>query len=125
MPFFKTTKNILVDHGEYFDANWMDSNELVLPPRQDWTYDKEMQLEDVDIWEVIGEYGNIGIYAAWQPYAEFYIIVPNYSLRAAGRDIETFYGTKASIRLTQRAKIYGVNLKQNKIWVDPDKLWLY
>jgi hypothetical protein len=125
MPFFKTTKNILVDHGEYFDPNWMDSDELVLPPKQDWPYDREIKIDDVDIWEVIGEWGNVGIYAAWHPYAEFYIIKPNYTLTAAGYLIEEFYGPRASQRLTQRAKHFGVDLKQNKIWVDADKTWLY
>lgn len=125
MPFFKTTKNILVDHGEHFNPNWMDSNEIILPPKQDWTYDREMQIEDVDIWEVIGEWGNISIYAAWHPYAEFYLIVPNFGLRSAGYDFETFYGPKASARLTQRAKHFGVELQQNKIWIDADKTWLY
>lgn len=125
MPFFKTTKNILVDHGEYFDPNWMDSDTVILPPKQDWTYDREMQIEDVDLWEVVGEWGNISIYAAWQPYAEFYMLKPSYGLIAEGYTIETFYGPKASIRLSERAKHFNVNLKQNKIWVDDDKQWLY
>jgi hypothetical protein len=125
MPFFKTTKNIFVDHGEYFDPNWMDSDEIILPPKQDWTYDREMQIEDVDLWEVIGEFGSIDVYAAWQPFAEFYMIRPNRALIAKGYSIETFYGPEASKKLTVRAKHFNVNLKQNKIWVDADKTWLY
>ena len=125
MPFFKTTQNILKDNGEYFDPNWMDSDELLLPPKQNWDYGREMQIEDVDIWEVISESSSVGIYAAWTPYAEFYLIKPGWRQIAAGLDLETFYGPKASERLFKRVKELGINLPLNQIWIDSDQQWLY
>ena len=55
MPFFKTTNNIVTDHGEHFDENWMDSDTLILPPKDEWTYDRELTIDDIDLWEVIFE----------------------------------------------------------------------
>lgn len=58
MPQFKSTKNILKDFGdEVWNDNNMDSDKLVLPPSYDWSYDRVMEFEDVDIWEVIIERG--------------------------------------------------------------------
>ena len=76
MPFFKTTYNILVRPGEdeLFDPNWMNSDKMILPPKKDWDYSRELQIEDIHIWEVLYEAsGGIGIYAAWDPFAEFYM----------------------------------------------------
>ena len=57
MPFFKSTHNILVkvDEDEVFNENWMDSDSVVTPPTRKWSYDRDMQIEDVDIWEVLYE----------------------------------------------------------------------
>lgn len=88
MPIFKSTKNIFVDHGEHFDPNWMDSDRIILPDTKPWTYDRELQIEDIDLWEVISEFGGGGVYVAWQPYAEFYMIV----LPQWAGGVKTFYG---------------------------------
>lgn len=120
MPIFRTTDNILKDTGEYFDPNWMDSDKVILPPKQDWDYGKEMQIEDVDIWEVLVESGGFGVFAAWQPYAEFYMVkFPDHS------KIETFYGKGAQKRLVKFLKILNINLPVHSIWVNNDKMWLY
>jgi len=120
MPIFRTTDNIFKDNGEYFDPNWLDSDKLVLPPRQEWDYKREMQIEDVDLWEVILEISGFGVYASWQPYAEFYLLKKPNDLYT-----ETFYGKKSQSRLYQTLKKEGINLPLHNTWVDSDKLWLY
>ena len=67
MPQFKTTHNIFKDFGdEVWHDNNMDSDTVVLPPSPDWSYDRVMDVEDVEIWEVIVERGGgIAVYAAW------------------------------------------------------------
>jgi hypothetical protein len=120
MPFFKTTKNILIDGGEYFDPNWMDSDSLVLPPKEQWTYDRNMQIEDVDLWEVIYEAG-FAVYAAWSPYAEFYLVIDLQT--KAG--LEAFYGPGAIDQVLARAKQRGITLPLHEHWVEPDQMWLY
>ena len=126
MPFFKTTHNIFKDYGEVFDPNWMDSDKLVLPPRTEWDYKREMTIEDVDVWELIYEAGGgRGVYAAWSPYAEFYMIKHSWTDTANNSKIETFYGPGASKKVQKRAKELGMVLNTNKIWVDDEDLWLY
>lgn len=136
MPTFKTTYNILVkqDEDELFDENWMDSNKLVLPPQSKWDYKREMQIEDVDIWEVIYESsGGVCVYAAWSPYAEFYLITTgnNNFLRMINnvpygdRIWETFYGKNANIHVMKRMKDLNIPFNINKKWVDEDDMWLY
>jgi hypothetical protein len=138
MPLFKSTYNILTkgDEDEVWNDNWMDSDKLVLPPKRDWTYDREMQIEDVDIWEQLHfETGGIGIYASWSPYAEFYLITtgvdPRYGPKFIDGGIhwdkswETYYGPGAQQKVFKRAKELGINLQTYKTWVENDKLWLY
>lgn len=125
MPFFKTTENILKDNGEYFDSNWMDSNNIVLPPSKPWDYKRDMQIEDVDLWEVIYEIGSVGVYAAWQPHAEFYMIKPPWQWLDAGWGLETYYGKLASDRVHKRMKEIGINIPKHPYWVENDDMWLY
>ena len=87
MPRFKSTQNIIKDNFEEFDPNWMDKSFLELPPSIPWDNSRNLQPEDIDLWEVISEMsGPTGVYAAWLPYAEFYMIVHN------GNIDSTYYG---------------------------------
>lgn len=137
MPIFKSTYNILkiTDEDELFDENWMDSNKLVLPPSKKWDYSRELQIEDIDIWEVIYERGGgVGIYAAWNPYAEFYMICTGVDYKTGfvhknkfyqDRIIETYYGKNAVDMVIKKSKELNINLTVNKIWVDDDKMNIY
>lgn len=129
MPFFKTTYNILVRpwEDELFDPNWMNSDKMVLPPKTDWDYSRELQIEDVSVWEVLYEAsGGIGIYAAWDPFAEFYMFTVGWKPNTMNdRIIEIYYGPKASQKVKQRADSLGIPLQLNKIWVEPEDMWLY
>ena len=127
MPFFKTTYNILTKpwEDEAWDDNWMDSDTLVLPPKKDWDYKRDLTIEDVSLWEVIYQQGGgLGVYVSWDPYAEFYLITqPHFSIKTNA--IETYYGAGAQEAVQKRAKELGIPLMLNKIWVDPEDMWLY
>lgn len=127
MPRFRTTSQIftLGNGEEYFDPNWMDSNVLVTPEKKEWDYSRELQIEDIDIWEVVYQQGGgFAVYAAWNPYAEFYLItLPAYLYKE--NSIETYYGPMASNRVHKRAKEFGINLGMHQIWVEPEDMWLY
>jgi hypothetical protein len=123
---FKTTLNIFKDFDEYFDPNWMDSDKLVLPPKRDWDYAREMHLEDVDLWEVIAEAGGgWGVYASWSPYAEFYLIRTGWQNDLLGKGIEVYYGAGAQKSVQKRIKELGFNVHTQKHWVEPENMWLY
>jgi hypothetical protein len=123
---FKSTQNIFKDFSEVYDVNWMESNKIVLPPSSPWNYKKEMKIEDVDIWEVIYEQGGgVGVYAAWNPYAEFYLIRVGWFLESKNYGFETYYGPGAHKKVQKRMKDMNISYSINKIWVDPEDMWLY
>ena len=63
---------------------------MQLPDSDSWNYSRELNIEDIDLWEVITEmYGPTGLYAPWLPYAEFYMIIN-------GRQIDYSYYGKGS-----------------------------
>jgi hypothetical protein len=135
MPLFKTTLNILkiVDSDELHNRNWMDSDKLQLPPggpdnpAYKWDYSREMTIEDVDIWEILYEASDgIGIYVAWLPYAEFYMVCSGwYPNTIADKIIETHYGANSQTTVYKRAKELGIPLHVHQIWVDDKDMWLY
>lgn len=128
MPIFKSTHNILnvTDEDEVFNDNWMDSDKLFLPPTKTWDYSRELKIEDVDIWEVLYEAsGGFGIYASWEPYAEFYMFRVGWNLERFGHGIETYYGPGSGLLVYKRAKELGIELHPKKIWVEDQDAWLY
>lgn len=127
MPFFKTTKNILQTpwEDELWDDNWMDSDKLQLPPKVNWDYSRELKIEDIDIWEVIYQQGGgTGVYAAWSPYAEFYMITLH-GLNTIPDRIETYYGIGVSEKVIKRCEELKIPIIINQIWVEPEDMWLY
>ena len=104
MPRFKTTENILKNTQELYDPNWFDKPFLELPPSIPWDDKRQLQVEDVDIWEVVSEMsGPSGIYASWLPYAEFYIIVKN------GKIDSTYYGQGSDKYAAKRCKELNIS----------------
>jgi hypothetical protein len=96
MPRFKTTLDIFKTGEEFFDPNWDDKPFLELPPSPAWDDSRELQIEDVDIWEVIFESGGgIGLYAAWCPYFKFFMFINK-------DQVDTFYGSSGEKRLEAR-----------------------
>jgi hypothetical protein len=141
MPFFRSTYNIVHTpwEDEVFNPNWMDSNKLILPPggpddpRAKWDYNRDMKISDVDLWEQIyyGS-GNWALYAAWLPYAEFYMITTPYWYISDKTEekhqllnIETFYGKNAGVKAYQRARELDMFVPVNEIWIDDEELWLH
>lgn len=137
MPQFKSTYNILKrpDQDEVFNSNWMDSNSLVLPKQKKWSYDRPLKIEDVDVWEVIYDAGcGWGLYAAWDPYAEFYMLTlgwdfkrpfANEQVGVPERIIETFYGPNAQVDAYNRAIHYNMQINVTREWADQEDMWLY
>lgn len=129
MPFFRTTEDILKrpDSDELFVENWMNSRVAYLPPTKPWDYSRELNIEDVDIWELIyQESGGTGLYAAWCPYAEFYLITHNLYWDVNNiNKIETFYGPGSGIKAYARARKLGMPVHLNEVWVEEEDAWLY
>ena len=98
MPRWKTTENILhlSKDGEYFDENWMNYDRIwqYAPKEIPWDGDRPIRFEDVDLWEVITELsGPVGVYAAYMPYAEYYVVTSGWKV------VAEFEGPLANERL--------------------------
>jgi hypothetical protein len=127
MPIFKTTKNALTVpwEDELFNPNWMDSNSLITPEHKKWDYKRELKIEDVQVWEQIYlTSGGTGLFAAWDPYAEFYLVIKD-AYWSKNPYIETFYGKNAAEKAYKKAIELGIPVQKTKIWVDDEDMWLY
>jgi hypothetical protein len=124
MPIIKKTDAIL-NQPWNDDSLEIINNSANLPPRLEWDYSKNLTINDVTNWEQLYyEFGNVGIYASWDPYAEFFIIVFNLFLDS-DLGIETFYGQGSNRKVLERAKELGIELQENQIWIDEKNAWLY
>jgi hypothetical protein len=129
---FKNTNNIFgID--EHFDKKWHnDPDRLVLPPggpddkNNWWDYSRELKIEDIDIWEILYEAsGWKGVYAAWLPYAEFYLIRLGFHEAQKGNPWETYYGPGAQHKVMRRMKELGWEFSLNPTWVEDEDMWLF
>jgi hypothetical protein len=142
MPYFKTNYDIFVnpESCESYSENWMDRDTVYLPPYQKWDYARELNVDDISLWEVIYEAGGgLGLYAAWDPHAEFYLLTTGNDYRyrkfiyskdgversCDSKNYETFYGKNCQKTLLQKIKQYNIPISINKVWVDNDDMWLY
>ena len=124
MPRWKTTEQILnlSKDGEVFDENWMNYNSIFeyMPDPTRWKENRLITFKDVQIWEVIVEIsGPIGVYAAWQPYSPYFVIMERWSIH------QEFWGIDGEKELYKYISKYNIKLPINKIWVDPEDMWLY
>ena len=74
---FKSTQHILLPNQGLMKSEYDNLRDGIddLPPTYNWNGLRPLRVEDVDIWQVITETGNgIGVYCAWCPYDELYII---------------------------------------------------
>ena len=95
------------------------------PPSIEWDYSRELQIEDIDIWEVLyAAIGGLGVYAAWLPYAEFYLIRTGWE-NELKNGFETYYGPDAVNQVIKRGKELGFHLNIQKKWVEPEEMWKY
>lgn len=109
---FKTTNHILCsDYGQMrplYDNYQHGINEI--PPTYNWNGKSALNFDNVDIWEVILEKSNgLGIYAAWCPYDELYVVVER------GVVIAEFYGIFANEALEEYLIQKNIQYPKQKI----------
>lgn len=103
MPLFRTNQDIFKTNAEELhDENHKNYDHVILPPSPMWDGKREMQIEDVEIWEVIVESGGgTGVYAAWCPYDKFFMF--RYKT-----EIDTFYGDEGEKMLESKLKSLNI-----------------
>ena len=122
MPFIlKTFKHI---ESSIWDNKYLLSSNVEIFLKK-WDYNNPVEILDIELWEELYfSPGVLGIYAAYNPNIEFYIIVHNLFLNF-DYGIEKFYGVGASKNLYERSKKFGIILPTVRYWVDQEDLDLY
>ena len=117
---FLTTKDLMNGSTEeLFDPNWMNSKTPVYPPNPLWDNSRPLSIEDVDIWEAIVDGGfSYGLYAAWCPYAEFYLVIIDGKW-------STFYGPGAQKALKKYIAPYNFPISDKEFWVEDSEAHLF
>ena len=89
------------------------------PPKEHLLNEKFIpDINNVKLWEQIFYKKNYaGIYAAWSPYVEFYILVYE-PLIGTEYSYESFFGINKSKELMARAKQLKIELEEQFMWVD-------
>lgn len=110
---FKTTQEILSNPWD----TQIRKTTVHLPPKILWDKLEDISISNVELWEQIYyQPGNVGIYAAWTPYAELYMIVYDLFMEEQ-KTINTFSGTSASLDVFKKAQELGIDLSTHQIWI--------
>lgn len=116
MTLFKLTNEILTCRWDYAASRY-----IAAPLTEDWHDERKITIDDVNIWEVIySQPGNIGIYSAYCPYAEFYIIIYELFLHTE-YGVVSYYGPDAERDVWRKAAELGIQLPINRVWADNSK----
>jgi hypothetical protein len=116
MKTFVSTAEVYQAAQSKFDN---DLGTDTIPAMTAWYYVDEISIDKIKYWEkVYFKSNDLGIYAAHDPYVEYYIIVPYFFIN----NIETYYGVDAAVRVYNRAKDIGINLMLNTVWTPLEKV---
>lgn len=111
--------NILRTLNSIIDNIWGDENagECILnnsspiPLYDEWDYSVSIDITKIRIWEQLyHDPGNIGLYAAWSPYIECYILV-HYPFLGTNNGIVVYYGNDACYDVSAIMKELSVDFE--------------
>jgi len=106
---FKSTYQILNNPWKE-DVSNINHNSTIVPPSSPWSKDRPIGLGDVQLWEQIyHEPGVIGVYAAWQPKDELYLVTYNFLLNEK-TGYELFYGDGCVDNIIKELSLLGIEL---------------
>lgn len=102
---------------EIFSSRWQINQGTLDPPKKyEWLSSKEPDFEDIDFWEELYvQEGNIGVYAAWSPYVEIFLLV-HYSVFPI-KCYEVFQGQDAQEQVISRLGDFDIILPLRNIFV--------
>jgi len=105
----RTLKHII--NSPWADAEFLDLDSSFVPTV--WSSSRRPVKEEIDLWEQIYfKPANMGLYAAFQPYLDFYLLVYNLF---DGSNIVEFYGEDAVEKIVKVFENYNVSLPVKSI----------
>lgn len=109
MPTFRNTLDILTNPWSD-DFSQQNISSRIVPTTTKWPNDSPISISEIILWEQLYyEPGNIGIYVAYNPYADFYLITYNLFFDTEV-GFEDFFGSDAAQRCYDRASELGISL---------------
>jgi hypothetical protein len=101
---------------EIINSPWGETNDVAvskIPPI--WNSERAISIDDVVVWEQIyHQPGSIGIYVAWSPHAEFYLVAYDlFTKTTAG--FKTFSGPNAITEIQQLTSELNIELPTTTI----------
>jgi hypothetical protein len=111
MTIFKSTQQVFLTAFDYMSAEVQTSN--TIPPA--WQLERPIEFDDVVTWEQVYGKNGVSVYAAWSPYAEFYVIV-HAPLLGSPAGIEEFRGNNSLNLLLDRLKEFEILLPVQQYW---------
>ena len=98
---------------DIFQSIWEIKNPFIsVDSPNDWDYTQNPKISDIRYWEIVHFIpGSIGVYAAYDPYIEYYMIYHNLL-----KTYELFYGYNAGLECKQKLKKYDILLDLNVSW---------
>jgi hypothetical protein len=113
---FKSTYQILNNPWKV-DVSTIDPFPVVQPPARPWKLNRPIEIADVILWEQIYyEPGIIGVYAAWDPKEELYLVTYNFFL-GEKFGYKLFYGNNSVNEVVDELKHLGISLPVKTIKV--------
>jgi hypothetical protein len=114
---FKSTYQILNNPWKE-DVPNVDLYPKIFPPSVEWKNDKHLEITDVSLWEQIYyEPGIIGVYAAWDPKAELYLVTYNFLL-GENTGYKTFWGNNCVDDIVKELQNLGIDIPVRQIKID-------
>lgn len=121
--YYRTTQEIFDDSINRIDKNKYLTKDMFIPKKYYWDHSREPNIEDIDLWEVIYERGGgVGVYGAFIPYCEYYMICLGWNIKDSAYKVETFYGENAMNSVYKRCKELLIPLTLNEYWVDNEEI---
>lgn len=115
MTAFKTTTHILSSPFEWIPKNLNPNFRYTVTEKNN--FNNIPDINDVQYWQQLYyDAGLIGVYVAYQPRGEFYLITYNMFIDQP-KGVETFYGENAVQQVINRCKELGIELPIDMEWV--------
>lgn len=101
--------------GDELDGDCIINRSSPIPSYEKWNYDQPIEIDKIKIWEQLyHEPGNLGLFVAWSPYIECYILV-FYPFLDSKNGIQLYYGKDSCYEISAIMREMSINFEIEKI----------
>lgn len=101
--------------GSDTDGECIVNSSSPIPSYEEWDYSESVDINKIKLWEQLyHDPGNLGLFVAWSPYIELYILV-YYPFLDTKNGIQIFYGKDACYDVSAIMKELSIRFEVGKI----------